>query len=251
MSKKYNYWFVSLAGLVLLTGCSQAVRNPAPTDSTTTAAAWEFDDSTWRALGEAPACPEPLALALPYTDATATELLYPGQTRGGDYKSHGGFRFDASTQGNINVIAPLDAKLVEGSRYIEAGEVQYYFIFIHPCGLMYRLDHLHTLSPTFQTVAEQLPAAQVDDSRTTKFAEPLAVTAGDLIATTVGFPSSDNISFDFGFYDLRTANGLSAHSAPAFDAYGLCFLDYLPTAQASTLQALPTGSEGGASDYCL
>lgn len=44
----------------------------------------------------APACPDPLILQTPVDLTLATAILYPGQERGGDFKPHGGFRFDNS-----------------------------------------------------------------------------------------------------------------------------------------------------------
>lgn len=241
---KLTYLTLSIATLCLFTGCAQ---NP----TTTSAVSWDFNGSSWQSTGNTPSCPDPITIELPYQDATPTSLLYPGQTRGGNYKSHGGFRFDRNPDGAVTVVAPLDAKVVEGSRYIEAGEVQHYFIFINDCGLMYRLDHLYTLSPAFQAIADQLPAAQPDDSRTTKLTAPVAVQAGDVVATKVGFPSIQNISFDFGLYDLRTDNGNDDHNDPQFAPYGICFLEYLPKDNIATLTALPTDTvEGKINDYC-
>lgn len=63
-----------------------------------------------------------------------TAILYPGQERGGDFKHHGGFRFDNSKSDDIEVRAPLDGNLKEAQAYMEGDEVQYLFDFAHPCG---------------------------------------------------------------------------------------------------------------------
>ena len=54
-----------------------------------------------------------------------TSILYPGQTRSGDYKPHGGFHFDGPGQGaDVQVVAPMTATIYRGSRYLARGEVQ-------------------------------------------------------------------------------------------------------------------------------
>lgn len=247
---------VILVGLsVLVVGCSHStLTNLYTQDSTqdvsSAAVSWQFNGQEWEAEGDPEDCPEPLELQTPVDLDQVSSLLYPGQRRNNDYKSHGGFRFDGQSN-PIEVRIPLDAELVEGSRYVEQGETQYFFIFIHPCGIAYRFDHLHTLSPKFQSIAEVLPPAQTDDSRTTRLEQPVSVSAGELLATAVGFTQTQNLSLDFGIYDLRTSNGIAAQGNPQFDAYGLCFLNLLPSTDESYLRALPLiGEEGSDSDYC-
>ena len=48
-------------------------------------------------------CPDPFVFQLPIDINKATSVLYPGQIRGGDYKAHGGFRFDKSLPNEITV----------------------------------------------------------------------------------------------------------------------------------------------------
>jgi len=154
----------------------------------------------------------------------------------------------------------MDARVVQGSRYIELGETQYLFDLQSPCGLRFRFDHLLTLSPAFQALAALLPTAQQNNSRTTRFETPLSVKAGDVIATAVGFGSTSNVSLDFGVYDLRQPN--EASTRPVFQAahgmfretayYGICWLELLPAADAAKVKALPAGDQqlGKTSDYC-
>lgn len=225
----------------------------------TKAVTWSFDGNTWQSSDTAPACPEPLTLQTPVDLTQATAILYPGQTRN-LYKPHGGFRFGNSQDNDITVTAPYDAVVTQASRYIEAGEVQYLFEFVNECGLAYRFDHLLTLAPKFQTLADQLPAAKVDDSRTTNLS-PVAVAAGEVIATAVGFSKTKNVSVDFGVYDFRSPNQASqsasykaAHQDQASLAfYGVCWLEMLsPENDRLTAQALPGGDQaaGKTSDYC-
>lgn len=121
---------------------------------------WEFNGSTWSASTTPPTCPNPLTIASPVDVQKATSILYPGQTRGGQYKAHGGFRFDGVANNGVSVIVPLDAEVVSASRYIEGGETQYLFDLQTPCGIRFRFDHLLKLSPEFSTIAQTLPAAK-------------------------------------------------------------------------------------------
>ena len=218
---------------------------------------WSFNGETWQSSGTPPACPDPLLQ--PFTDfSKATTVLYPGQTRGGNYKPHGGLRFDQSTN-EIIVTAPIDAAVYRGSRYIEANEHQFMFDFINSCGIMFRLDHLLELSPKLQDLADKLPPAKENDSRTTPISGA-SVKAGEEIATAVGFPQTNNVTFDFGLYDLRQPNEASKGSAYAADHssaketayYAVCWLDNFGSATSLQLKALPGGdqSAGKTSDYC-
>src|SRR3989344_6946398 len=114
------------------------------------------------------ACPDPFIFDLPIDIRRATSVLYPGQIRGGDFKAHGGFRFDTSRPDEITVVAPIDAAVVTGARYPVAGEIQYTLEFEDPCGIRYRLGHLLTLAPKFQAIAEKFPMPTTLDSRTTQ-----------------------------------------------------------------------------------
>jgi hypothetical protein len=217
---------------------------------------WSFGTS-WQPSGTPPECPSPLVLRTPVDLSIVTSILYPGQVRG-EYKPHGGFRLDGTSQTNeATVIAPLDGVVYSGSRYLEEGEVQYIFDVIHPCGIMYRFDHLLDLSPRFQALAELLPAPRPDDSRGTRIPGLQTVAQGDVVATAVGHRSSRNIGFDWGVYDLRSQNvaasdpaWLSAH--PGEQApYAICWLDFLG-ADSARARSLPAGDQtmGSTSDYC-
>jgi hypothetical protein len=218
---------------------------------------WNWDGNAWVANGSPPACPNPLHFAAPADLSKAVAVLYPGQVRGGNYKAHGGLRFADGTTAAVTVKAPMSGYLYRGVRYIEAGEVQYLFDIINPCGVMHRFDHLLTLSPRFQAIAETLPAAGAS-SMTTQLPPGQLVAEGEVIATAVGFKNTGNTSFDWGVYDLRTRNAASADATwlsahPGEQApYGLCWLDNFPTAERALLRALPPGDQamGATSDYC-
>lgn len=246
---------------------SQPVSNNQ--SQTQTAISWSHDDKGWKANGTPPACPNPLtiisptnisqdrAIDIPY----ATAILYPGQYRGSNYKPHGGFGFEKNLNDLITVKLPMDSKLYKGSRYIEQGETQYLLVFINSCGLMFKFDHLYTLTSTYQKIVEEnFPEAKVDDSRTTNLTKNVEGKAGDTIATGVGFKKTGNTTFDFGVYDLRNKNDISKNSTWAakhsddneYAPYAICWLDILPAKDAAAAKALPGGDGvmGKTSDYC-
>ncbi|QQG43188.1 MAG: hypothetical protein HYW45_03230 [Candidatus Daviesbacteria bacterium] len=192
-----------------------------------------------------PPCPEPLILQTPVDLNQVTSILYPGQERGGDFKPHGGFRFDNSKNDEIEVRAAMDSELQDASRYIEMGEVQYMFDFVAPCGIRYRFDHLLTLAPKFTAMAEKLPKAKVDDSRTTHI-EPVSVKQGEVIATAVGFKNNTNVFVDFGVYDARG----KIFSNPRDNA--VCWFDLLPPQDSAKVKSLPPADSksGSTSTLC-
>ena len=185
-------------------------------------------------------CP---TLQSPVDTKNVTSVLYPGQLRGGDYKVHGGFRFDGLSNNNVTVKAPISAKLTRAGRYIEIGEVQYIFIFETDCGLTYRFDHLLTLAPKFQSVVGRLPKAVESSANFEDIHPTIDVQTGETIATAVGFrqyKGRPNVSFDFGVYIDK------------YGKKGICWLDILPSEDTVRLKALPGGDtqSGKTSDYC-
>lgn len=180
-------------------------------------------------------CPDPLVLQTPIDINKVTSILYPGQERGGDFKPHGGFRFDNTQNNEIEVRAAMDSELQDASRYIEQGEVQYMFDFQSDCGIRYRFDHLLTLAPKFAEMVEKLPEPKVGDSRTTNI-EPISVKQGEVIATAVGFKNNKNVFVDFGVYDLRGKGRTNPRE------YAICWFDLLPEEDAKIVKSLPSGS---------
>jgi len=199
-------------------------------------------------------CPDPLILETPVDLDLVTSILYPGQMRGGAFNPHGGFRFDTSDN-KISVKVPIDSHLVQGSRYIQNGEVQYLFEFISDCGILYRFDHLLVLSPKLEEAANALPEPVKDDSRTTVL-DPIEFVLGEEIGTEVGVPG--NVFLDFGVYDLRQKNEASEtsiliqQSIGDLASYGVCWLDLLPPEDSVIVKQFPGGDqeEGKKSEYC-
>lgn len=229
------------------------------TSSASTTINWTFDGSTWQSDKTPPACAHSVVIPSPVDLSLVSSIMYPGQYRDGNYKPHGGFRFDNSSFDKITVTVPLDGRVVSASRYIESGEVQYLFDIYSACGIRVRFDHLHTLSSAFQAIADQLPASQAGDSRTTRLTAPVVVSAGDVVATAVGTPTNPFV--DFGVYDLRQQNSISSDADWAAEHvnekemgwYGACWLTMLPTADANIVQSLPASdlTSGKTSDYCM
>ena len=219
---------------------------------------WQWNGQTWDPSSTPPACPSPVKFTVAPSDLSlATSVLYPGQTRG-NYKPHGGIGFSGATN-NIEVKAIMDGDVTSGSRYIEAGETQYLFWIENDCGIAYRFDHLLTLSPTMQAIADTLPEAKLDDSRTTNFDKPVRLKTGDTIATAVGFPKTKNVAYDLGVYDLRKPNAsatpvyITAHQFEASQAaYALCWFDMFSDSDSARLLSLPSRDQknGKTSDYC-
>ncbi len=232
---------------------------------------WTYDSQKNKyatTSGKAPACPNPLKFDnSPVDTTTLTGVLLPGQYRGFNYKPHGGFVFANSPDGVMDIKLPMTATITGITRYIEGdqNEVQYIVTFETDCGIAFKFDHLYTLSPGFQKIAETRPAAIKDNTASDPNKPPKRVQypAGTLIATAIGHPSTHNFSFDFGVYDYRSPNEISKNPAwkplhtqfAASDWYGRCWLDMLPEPDASKVKAqslIPINSNKPilVSDYC-
>lgn len=217
---------------------------------------WVQTSDGWTNEGMETNC-ETLSFNSPVNTSLVKSILYPGQVRT-EFKPHGGFIFNI--KGNaVEVKAPFDAVLVEGSRYIEGGETQYLFRFISDCGIMYSLDHILTPSEKLMNIANTFPAAKTNVSRTTLVTPEVRFSEGDILATEVGFKKTKNYSMDFGVYDLTTKN--EASNDPIFvskyvksylASSALCWLDNLNEPDKTTLKALPGGDSKAkkTSFYC-
>ena len=111
-----------------------------PTSPSVFGVSWMYDGQVWQASGVPPPCPTPLTFTTTVNLSRVTLILYPGQSRGGWYKPHGGFRFDAPGEtGEITVVAPMVSTVYRASRSLDNGEIQYMFDFINACGVLHRL----------------------------------------------------------------------------------------------------------------
>lgn len=252
---------ISIQNTATTTPTNSAHSNT-PSNTQTGFVDWSFNDETWAHQAEAPDCESPLTIGPPMDVQKATSVLYPGQVRGGDYKPHGGIGIDNAANNTLDVYAIRDAYAYRGSRYIEAGEVQYLLDFMDPCGVMYRYDHLATPTAELMTLINQLPEPMPDDSRTTKFNNPLLVKKGTVIATTVGYSKKINAFFDLGVFDLRAPNTQSKTEIFKTDPmrvadkeqsyFALCWFELLPESDKVIVTALPPrgGEKESSSDYC-
>lgn len=247
---------------------SQPSSNTATTSGDVKWAFNEKDMKWFTQTGKAPKCKEPFVFdKSPIDVSQATSLMMPGAYRGYSYKPHGGFRLDNSPDGKIEVKMPIDATLVSLKRYYEGSPatLQYLLTFENDCGIAFRFDHLYTLTPEFQKIADTTPEPKKDDTRSdpnlpftrTKFK------AGDTVATAVGFPATKNFGFDFGVYDYRQSNKISQDAKWAnihnqyqsLEWYGTCWLDMLPGTDSGKANVLAkvvvnTNKPNIISDYC-
>lgn len=218
---------------------------------------WQFDQEskTWKANGNPPDCPNPFTFPSPADVNLATGILYPGQFRGGEYKPHGGFRFDNQSDNNINVYAPFDGSVVQAARHTSGNSVQYVIYVVNDCGMSYKFDHLLEVTEKLQKMFEKVPLAGENNTRTTFINPPVFISKGELVATKVGLPG--NVFFDFGVYDFRQKNGVDYSGKNIFNVerygeYGICWLDYLQGSDKTLAKSLPgaDGVNGKTSDYC-
>jgi hypothetical protein len=132
----------------------------------------------------------------------------------------------------------------------------YLFEFEGDCGVSFKFDHLRKLTPKFEAVVNAFPIKE--DTRTDPVSPPVPVLVGEVIATEVGF--LNNVSVDFGVYDMRQKNEASkdpawasAHSQFPVDSYGICWFDSLPQSDSLVVKSLPSRdgtNNGQTSDYC-
>ena len=249
---------VSTGSFEEITGQEKEIREDEISDEGVT---WIFyqDSSQWSFAGKPPACSEPWVFPSPADIKSASSILYPGQVRGGDYKPHGGIRFDNLENNEVDVYAPMDGNLFMAARHLESEEVQYSLYFTNDCGIMYKLDHLRELTGKFNDIMEKIPMKGSGDTRTTQIVPSVFVGNGEHIATKIGFEANKNIFLDFGVYDLRKTNGVvygeefraQFQNIDQFGTHALCWLDYLEEKDRSIAKSLPggDGKKRKTSDY--
>ena len=78
------------------------------------------------------------------------------------------------------------------------------------------------------------------------------MTAGETIATAVGFRTTNNAGVDWGVYDLRQRNAATAARSGELAPFGTCWLDLMSASNNAIVRALPPGdaTQGRTSDYC-
>ncbi len=238
-----------------------ALASPSSETLPSTQLIWQQRDGDWQATSTPPTCEETLTLAPPTDLSKATSILYPGQTRGGNYKPHGGFRFDQSSNRSISVTAPIDGFIVRGGHYRAEGEIQYTFDVMNNCGVLYRVGHLRELPEEMMALTLAWPEAKEGDSRTQSISPPVFLKQGKTLGTAVGIIKDKNTFFDFGVYDYRTTNAASASSSyktvhaqdKELSWHAICWFDWLSANDEAIVRGLPPGdpTSGKKSDYCM
>jgi hypothetical protein len=245
--------------------------NSGTSSTSTKPVKWSFDQNElkWFAAEGTPAtCSNPFIFDQSPVDLSKILVVgMPGAYRGYSYKPHGGLRLINEDSGKIDIRLPTDATLVGLTRYYEGNpsELQYLLTFENDCGIAFRFDHIYTLAPPFQAIAETTPEPKKDGTRSDPnipFARK-RFQAGDLVATEVGFPRVRNFGFDFGVYDYRHRNQISRNQKWAaihnqyqsLEWYGTCWIDQLPKAAAAKAKELAfviinPAKPNIISDYC-
>ena len=221
---------------------------------------WHTTNNGWEPSSTPPVCPAQPIFDTPVDMSLVSSILYPGQVRGNAFKPHGGFRFDTHPNNDITLKMPMDAKLMRAGKTLveENGEVQYGFEFIAPCGIWFAFGHIHTPSPTFQAYVDKMPL--VTEHGTQQMYDVTGspdIKKSEVIASQVGIIHTKNVFVEWQVNDLRQKNGLTIRPewskyTDQFDKYGVCWLDWLPAADAARAKVLPGGDSvsGKKSDYC-
>jgi hypothetical protein len=229
---------------------------------------WSYDEqkNEWRvSQGTAPACKTPFTFDFTPVDMEfASSVGFAGTYRSKSYKVHGTFGLTKSSE----VKLPADATLSGITRYYEGEplELQYGVSFENDCGIAFYFDHLHTLSPELQKLAEMQPEPKVNDTRSSPDDAPprIKMKAGDIVATETGAHKVERYGIDFGVVDYRQRNKISSNSTWAAlhgeykstEWYGACWFDMLPgndaekAKQLSTVQTDTRRVTKHVSDYC-
>ena len=248
-----------------------AVTSGASNTGNAQAVQWAFNSEQLKwftQTGTATRCADPFVFDASPVDLSKIMVIgIPGAYRGYNYKPHGGMRRIDMESGKIVSKRPTDATLTGITRYFEGNpaELQYLLTFETDCGIAFRFDHIYSLTPAFQAIAETTPEPKKDDTSgnpnapftRTKF------TAGDVVATAVGFPRIKNFGFDFGVYAYRKRNTISKNKTwaaihttyQATEWFGACWPDMLPApdkarAKELSLVVINPAKPNLISDYC-
>ncbi len=221
---------------------------------------WQQTEAGWQATKTPPKCSNQPMFISPVDLTRVTSILYPGQIRGGNYKPHGGFRFDANKDNSVLVVAPIEGFVVRGGNYLAEGEVQYTIDVMNNCGVMYRIGHVRELSPALKKLAETWPAPVEGDSRTQSVNPALYIKKGETIATKVGITKNKNVFVDWGVYDYRQQNNASKSTAyqvkhasdKELSWYAVCWFNWVGKDESNLIKALPAADPTSkkSSDYC-
>ena len=243
---------------------SQTKAEASDAPANTSLISWQINkDKMWRSNNTPVACGplDELFSIFPIDISILMQFARPGRatTMGNDpiYVAHGSLRADNTPHDQISVKFPatgfsLYAVNRRTESYIDSDEEQVKLEFMHPCGILLRLDHLAQLSDRWATIIQDVPVTS--DSRVTFFPQHTHfVTQGEVIANGIGHAS--NTYLDFGVYDLRQNNNIANYIATDWPEYqgsadhGICWPLLFSTEIETLLYSLPAGAVA-TSDYC-
>ena len=237
-------------------------RTRIPDDSKMTMKRWQSNgDGQWSSTHEPARCPlmDELFEIFPIDISVLTQFARPGRTGFNEtiYIAHGALRADNTKYDEINVKFPasgfsLHAVNRRVETYIQSDEEQIKLEFIHPCGILVRLDHLAQLSPKWLDIVKDVPVTS--DSRLTFVEQNIhLVELGEVLSGGIGHPT--NTYLDFGIYDLTRKNNVAKYISENWPNYkgsgdhGICWSSFFGEETQQILETLPAGSVN-TSDYC-
>ena len=158
-----------------------------------------------------------------------------GQVKSKSLKNHS-YLFSKKKNKPIPVYAPIDSYLILQTRYLLQGfkEVHWRLIFQVGCEIVYRFDHLDTLSDKLLKHLGNIPVNEDQNSApNVAINPPIKIKGGELIAYTKGIPQLGQL--DFGLSDIGKNNELpkrlkNFQNKPAGRQYkySACPYDYYP-----------------------
>ena len=218
-------------------------------------------DGQWTSTHDPSQCPpmKEVFKIFPIDTSVITQFARPGRTGFNStiYIAHGALRADDTKHDTVTVSFPasgfsLHAVNRRVETYIESDEEQIKLEFIHPCGILVRLDHLAQLSPKWLDIIDNIPVTS--DSHLTFTQQNVhLVELGEVLSNGIGHPT--NTYLDFGVYDLRQKNKIAEYISESWPEYvgtadhGVCWSSFFGVETQELLEKLPAGAVS-TSDYC-
>ena len=183
-----------------------------------------------------------------------TEVEAPARIIGPVLEQPGIFRLPY-WQNEVQVRLPIDATLIYGLKYLlvsnlnnanpdEVPDVQYGLRFETECeGLWFTIEHMYELSPEILPYFADVPT---QEAATAHRIGPLAMSEGDLVGTSIGFPRDGNAFVAFGVFDdyerVPTAGPDFINAA--------CYYDFFSPNTAAQLRSKTVARWPVAGDFC-
>ena len=183
-----------------------------------------------------------------------TEVEAPARIIGPVLEQPGIFRLPY-WQNEVQIRLPIDATLIYGLKYLlvsnlndanpdEVPDVQYGLRFETECeGLWFAFEHMYELSPEILPYFADVPT---QEAATAHRIGPLAMSEGDLVGTSIGFPRDGNAFVAFGVFDdyerVPTAGPDFINAA--------CYYDFFSPEVAAQLRTKTVTRWPVAGDFC-